>query len=191
MDFTGIKNCIMESNPDCIGFSELSDYIYKYGTLFIALVGLVLSLRQTYLRHKENKRKLTFGVIDIFVQVNCVCVKYWVYSGSSKPINITRIQAIYNSEQFDAVYIPTIVQTDPNIEEIIYPEKSDKMPLYLAPYGSHSGFIAFPRQENNTDTQQITLKITTGEGKPITVLLKKNSTVYIERKIKKTNHYDL
>lgn len=174
-----------------IKFSELSEYIYKYATPIIALVGLVMSIIQAYLRHKENKRKLTFGVMDIFVQVNCLCVKYWVYSGSSKPINITRIQAIYNSEQFDTVYIPTIVQTDPNIEEIIYPEKSDKLPLYLAPYGSHSGFIAFPRQENNTDTQQITLKISTGEVKPITVLLKKNSTVYIERKIKKINHYEV
>lgn len=174
-----------------ISASELSNYIYQYGTLVIAFIGLVLSLRQTYLRHKENKRKLTFSVMDIFVQVNCICVKYWVYSGSSKPINITRIQVIHNNEQFDTIYMPIVVQTDPNLDQNIYSEKSDKLPLYLAPYGSHSGFIAFPRQENNTDTQQITLKITTGEGKPITVLLKKNSTVYIERKIKKTNHYDI
>lgn len=153
--------------------------LYKVITGIVALSGFILSLIQTIMRHKDQKRDLVFCIIKITKTnqaKNTMLIRYRVDNRSSAPINITRIKLLIGDEEYLAHYVPIFAEGYVCDNEMKYFKLTDTMPVNLAAYDSHGGYLAFqlPEEKQQNLERTASLLISTSRGEPAKISLKLN-----------------
>ncbi len=158
--------------------------IYQIVSGGVALVGFVLSLIQTIARSRDNRRNITFCIINITrskADGEFIIVRYRIDNLSSKSISVVGVRLIFDDEEYPAHFISIFAEKYDYGGKDLYVKLTDVLPITLGANDSHGGYLSFriPKEKIPDPKIPVTLVISTNHGKPVKKTLSLNQNIRI------------